>query len=586
MAAKMLFSRLQLHWQSNKFTAIGLCLIVVLFTAGCAPKYNLSYPAKRWQQANDKNLIEKPAGREESLFLDGADMQFFYQLERLGTLTERSQSSRQHLGIGNKQEALNVNNFDEVANSTWFTNRIGRRSMTDQEIANGPRNSTGPSAQGPWTILSAKTQGQTPGFFLKDANGTIFVVKFDPANYPEIASGAELISTSFFYAFGYNVPENFVVQFNPDILTLSPKAKTKDALGNKIPFTEESLHRVLETIPVDSKGQMRALASKLLTGKPIGPIPYRGVRQDDPNDIIPHEHRRELRGYRVFSAFLDHSDSREANTLDMFVKTDAAEKGYVKHYLIDFGNTLGSFGIGTKAKTHIYDYNFSYARVLAATINFGFYQPYWKNLQESAYPAVGLFEADLFRPERWRPVYPNPAFQNMTDRDGFWAAKILARIPISAFASIVAQAEFSDPAATAYMTDTLLKRRNKTLAYWFSRLSPLDDFKLTTASVETQNNFTISFKDLWREAKMPAKDPADYHYRLLTRSGKSLTDWQVGEDELLTVELKNIGKKLKEVVVQVKRVAGQKPNGAIDLVISTADQPKLIGLRRYVEAPN
>ncbi len=38
---------------------------------------------------------------------------------------------------------------------------------------------------------------------------------------------------------------------------------------------------------------------------------------DDPNDIYPHEHRRELRAARVFAAWVNHDVSRANNTLDM-----------------------------------------------------------------------------------------------------------------------------------------------------------------------------------------------------------------------------------------------------------------------------
>ncbi len=81
-------------------------------------------------------------------------------------------------------------------------------------------------------------------------------------------------------------------------------------------------------------------ASKSLPGKPLGPFRYFGTRLDDPNDIVPHEHRRELRAVRVFAAWLNHMDSRGINTLDTLV--DADDRWLVRHHLLDFGSTLGS----------------------------------------------------------------------------------------------------------------------------------------------------------------------------------------------------------------------------------------------------
>src|SRR6476660_4669135 len=84
------------------------------------------------------------------------------------------------LGVGERldRRAANVNTLDEVPDSTWFTNRIGRKGMTAAELAKGPDSGSGPAA-GSWTIVGAKTEGVQPGLTVRDTAGQIYFVKFD-----------------------------------------------------------------------------------------------------------------------------------------------------------------------------------------------------------------------------------------------------------------------------------------------------------------------------------------------------------------------------------------------------------------------
>ena len=75
-------------------------------------------------------------------------------------------------------------------------------------------------------------------------------------------------------------------------------------------------------------------------GKVVGQFRYTGTRPDDPNDIYPHERRRELRGLRVFAAWLNHDDARSINSIDTYVEEGG--RHYIRHYLQDFGSNLGS----------------------------------------------------------------------------------------------------------------------------------------------------------------------------------------------------------------------------------------------------
>jgi hypothetical protein len=549
----------------------------------CAATSQVRYPPSRWLVDRDRKPVKLPQSREEYNAADAVEYQFFYQLERAANLGLRGERALYSLGFNTKQEALNTNNFDEVADSSWFTNRLGRRPMSPEELRRGPNTSTGPDPEGPWTIVRAKSEGKTPGFMIEDARGDKYLIKFDPPGFPELISAAETIGTKIVYAMGYNVAENYIVEFHPSILRISPKATNKTRYGKTIGFQQVDLDDLFCRIAQKGDGRYRALASKLIDGKILGPFPLRGRRWSDKNDHFPHEHRRELRGYAIVSALLNNSDTKEANTLDTFIKTGPEEKGHVRHYMLDLGNSLGSASDAPKGKKHLDDYQFNARKVGASLLSFGAYQPDWDRVEDPGMESVGMFESKYFEPKKWRPSYPNPGFQNMTERDAFWGTKILIKLRDEDSRAIVAEGQYSDPQAADYVAKTLIERRNKIGAYWLSRVNPLDNFRLEPGA----EGSVLAFDDLMVQSGLAPSGSATYRYRVIQdRGAYDLADWveTQAQSASLSADLLSRMKPQKTYLLQVetRRPGEQFWGPAVDVILEKSSELKILGLnRRY-----
>jgi hypothetical protein len=394
------------------------------------------------------------------------------------------------LGAGETLDvrALNVNSVDEVPDSSWFTNRIGTRLAARVDLAElvkGPDTGTGP-APGTWTIIARKSEGVTPGFTIKDSTGEIYWIKFDPKGFPEMASGAEIISTKFFHAFGYHVPENYVATFRREMLAIAPDATMRDEDGRRRRFTDADLDAILENAARQADGSYRVLASRNLPGRPLGPFRYYGTRPDDPNDIFPHEHRRELRALLVFSAWLNHDEVRSTNSLDTLVPSDG--RLVVRHNLLDFGSTLGSGSIKAQSRRAGNEFVWESRPTLITMLTLGFYVRPWIKVPYPDIPAVGRFESTYYRAEDWKPDYPNPAFKNARPEDRFWAARIVARFTDEMVDALVKTARFSDAEAPAYITRTLLERKSKVLDAWLNGTNPIVNVALDANGALTFEN--------------------------------------------------------------------------------------------------
>ena len=383
------------------------------------------------------------------------------------------------------QRAVNVNTIDEVPDSSWFTNRIGVTPVSVADIGRGP-NVSGPPAPGPWTVVSGKSDGITPGFTVRDQAGGLWFIKFDPVSNPEMATGAEMIATKLFWGLGYHVPENYLAVVGADDLVVTDQATIRDVPGHRRALTRTDVTDLLAKGARRTDGRYRVIASRALPGTPVGPFKYYGTRADDPNDIFPHEHRRELRGLRAFSAWLNHDDSRAINSLDTLVATGG--RTVVRHHLIDFGSTLGSASVAAQKPRAGNEYIWEARPTLLTMLSFGFWVRPWIKVQYPNYPSIGNLEATYFWPERWKPEYPNVAFDNARGDDLFWAARRVMAFSDEQIQAAVKSAEYSSEGAAAYMTDVIIARRDKVGLRWLTAVNPLVRFALDAEGVLTFGN--------------------------------------------------------------------------------------------------
>jgi hypothetical protein len=379
--------------------------------------------------------------------------------------------------------AGNVNTIDEIPDSSWFTNRAGVRPVAPEQLERGPNSEVRPAPE-KWVLLREKTAGTTPGFTARDANGRTWFLQFDLSEFPEGGTGAVEVSTKVFWALGFNQVETFITSFDPARADIDPSATMLRPSGERTRFTRDDIMRVLERAARNRDGTYRVSAGALVPGKILGPFRYSGTRSDDPNDLVPHEHRRELRALRVFGGWMNLVDWKAGNTLDAVVEQSG--HSVIKHYLQDVGSSLGmandphQWDMGWE---YFYDQHASQRRLYT----FGFALSPWQTVPYTFYPSIGLFEGDRFDPIGWRPQTPvRPFIETRTD-DAFWAARRVMAFSDDLIRAAVRTGQYSDPAAAAHLVDVLIKRRDKIGRVYLTAINPIVNPRLGAGGLTFEN---------------------------------------------------------------------------------------------------
>jgi hypothetical protein len=454
-------------------TSRVLSALLLAMTCGCAgpARFPLREPLRR--DPDQAPVLKEPEEYYSPFAWDGVNQTVFRPISRF-------------FAVDPAGPAVNVNALDEVPDSSWFENRLGKKALSPADVARGAcaEQELDPSApDGTWLIDKGKDNGANPGFRINVPGLGKFMLKSDPLEEPERATGATSIAARVYHAVGYYAPCDSVVYFRPSLLKLKPGLTVTNNEGVTKPFDEARLKELLARAS-HRHGLVRMVASQWLPGKPIGPYKYDGLRGDDPNDVIPHEDRRELRGARLVAAWLAHFDSREQNTMDVFLPLDPAKKkgpGYVRHYIIDMGDSFGSVWTDDRISrrlNHAYALDIPYLAEDFVTL--GTIERPWERARRGA--MFGYFSARDFDPELWRGEYPNPAFGRMTEADGAWMARILARFDEGLVRAAVAIGKF-EAENERFLAETLIARRMAILRRYLSRLSPIGEVVATAKGV-------------------------------------------------------------------------------------------------------
>ncbi len=450
------------HCSIGMRVGVGLCAIALSACAATSsPRSGIRYHNAPvvWRVADDKP-VPKPTAPRELLTFYHFDQLLYRPVDRA-------------LGVPRYHRADNVNSLGEVPDSSWFVNRVGRRSLTSQAVRDGPLAGKD-DPRPPYLVLKVKAVGSRHSLMVRDSRGDRYFFKFDRATLPVAESAAHIVVNRLLWAVGYNVAEDSIIDVEATDFRVGPDAKrtSQQFSGQDKPLSQLYLDKILTKKYRARNGRIRVLVSRFLPGKPLGGFSQTGVRDDDPNDRVAHERRRELRGMFVFYSWLKSTDMKTDNTLDMWEKGEG-DLGFVRHYLLDFGMSLGVNGLALGTRGDGYERFFSWSQALGRAFTFG-WPWHWEKIVTPGQAHVGPLEVQGYRPNAHRTRVPYFPWDSRDRFDTFWAAKLLARLDEAHLRAAVEAAKYPDFRSGEYVVKQLIGRRRIALQYWFSSLAPID----------------------------------------------------------------------------------------------------------------
>ena len=234
--------------------------------------------------------------------------------------------------------AMNVNTLDEVPNSAWFVNRIGRDAMSIDDVVRRPDRFESISLDG-WKVSGGKATGVQPGFRMTDRKGTR-IRSNSPARQSGTGDGGGISARR-------SITRSDTTRWTSTRRT-RPEPARHLRQGN---VSRPARGWAKAAVHAQRRGQVLRRAAREPTQVSRAGQPLRRRQAVGQLSLLRHAARRsqrhraarappELRAARVFGAWLNHDDSRGVNSLDMLV--GEPNRRHIKHYMFDFGSIMGS----------------------------------------------------------------------------------------------------------------------------------------------------------------------------------------------------------------------------------------------------
>ncbi|QDU60899.1 hypothetical protein Pan216_17520 [Planctomycetes bacterium Pan216] len=312
---------------------------------------------------------------------------------------------------GNGNVARDVSpKSDRVLHSSFFTN-THIESYTPERLV---REAEEARPRGKLTITKVKSSGTSEGAWAEDEEGRTYILVFDPPCCPEMTTSAEYIGSTLMRIAGFYVPTTTII--------------TVEGTGDDL----YDGRRAVATIALDDfEGGWRA---------------------------GPFRDRRAVRALQLFAGWINNVDQTEQNT-----GLTINESGVIRHYVLDFGASLGSFTFRPQPARLGWTKLFSvYDQFTQPLYDRGWRKVPWEAPYAVVSPAVGTF-SERYDPDRWRPFYENIGLLDVTPEDRRWAARRIARFHDEQIEMIVHLAGYSNRADREHVARTLKRRRDITV---------------------------------------------------------------------------------------------------------------------------